>query len=209
MARRLLILSFGCLLTVGGFHLSAAEALVSFNHQIRPLLSDRCFTCHGPDENARKGKLRLDLEADSRKPLDDGWQAIKPGDPARSEVVRRILSTDPDEVMPPPDSNLKLSPEEKALLQAWIEQGAQYEAHWSFIPVPEAVPVPAITASVALHNPIDAFVQAKLAAAGLKPAAEADRATLIRRLSFDLTGLPPSPEEVAAPTNHPALTTGC
>jgi hypothetical protein len=198
MARRLLILSFGCLLTVGGFRLTAAEPAVSFNHQIRPLLSDRCFTCHGPDENARKGKLRLDLEADSRKPLDDGWQAIKPGDPARSEVVRRILSTDPDELMPPPDSNLKLSPEEKALLEAWIAQGAQYEAHWSFIPVPEMVPVPTVASHTEVRNPIDAFVQAKLAAAGLKPAAEADRATLIRRLSFDLTGLPPSPEEVAA-----------
>ncbi|HSH15698.1 MAG TPA: c-type cytochrome domain-containing protein, partial [Verrucomicrobiae bacterium] len=192
MARRSLILSFACLLMAGGFRLSAAEPAISFNHQIRPLLSDRCFTCHGPDENARKGKLRLDLEADSRKPLDDGWQVVKPGDPDKSEVVRRILSTDPDEVMPPPDSNLKLSPEEKALLEAWIEQGAQYEAHWSFIPVPAAVPVPAVTTSAAVRNPIDAFVQAKLAAAQLKPAAEADRTTLIRRLSFDLTGLPPS-----------------
>lgn len=198
MSRRSLILSFACLLMAGGFRLSAAEPAISFNHQIRPLLSDRCFTCHGPDENARKGKLRLDLEADSRKPLDDGWQAIKPGDPARSEVARRILSTDPDELMPPPDSNLKLSPEEKALLEAWIAQGAQYEAHWSFIPVPEMVPVPTVASRTEVRNPIDAFVQAKLAAAGLKPAGEADRTTLIRRLSFDLTGLPPSPEEVAA-----------
>jgi len=200
MARRWLFLSYACLLTAGGFRLPAAEDALSFNHQIRPLLSDRCFTCHGPDENARKGKLRLDLETSSRKPLDDGWQAVKPGDPEMSEVVRRIFSTDADEVMPPPDSNLKLSAEEKALIKRWISQGAEYQGHWSFIPLPARVSVPPSQHG----NPVDALVEARLRRENLTLAPPAARTTLARRLSFDLTGLPLSPAAVTAFVEDPS-----
>ncbi|HAV62802.1 MAG TPA: hypothetical protein DCY13_10595 [Verrucomicrobiales bacterium] len=169
-----------------------AETGVSFNRQIRPLLSDRCFKCHGPDEQSREGRLRLDTQEGSRKALDDGWQVILPGEPHRSELVRRIFTDDPDDVMPPPDSNLKLSAEEKELLKQWVAGGGDYERHWAFNPVPREVPMPA---NGQVH-PIDAFVVERLGAAELKPAPEATRETLIRRLSLDLTGLPPSLAEV-------------
>ena len=169
-----------------------AETGVSFNRQIRPLLSDRCFKCHGPDEQSREGRLRLDTQEGSRKALDDGWQVILPGEPHRSELVRRIFTDDPDDVMPPPDSNLKLSAEEKELLKQWVAGGGDYERHWAFNPVPREVPMPA---NGQVH-PIDAFVVERLGAAKLKPAPEATRETLIRRLSLDLTGLPPSLAEV-------------
>ncbi len=169
-----------------------AAAVLGFNQHIRPILSDRCFNCHGPDEKARKGKLRLDTSEGSRKALDDGWQVIKPGDVDHSELLRKINSPDPDEVMPPPESNLTLSAQEKSLLKQWVLEGAEYQGHWAFIPVPEKGAVP----NSDFANPIDAFVAAELKTEGLRLAPEADRHTLIRRLSFDLTGLPPTPEEI-------------
>src|SRR5688572_23802271 len=108
---------------------------VDFNHHIKPLLSDRCYACHGPDEKARKAKLRLDLKEGAFKSLEDGRFVVKPGDLAKSEVFRRITASDPDDMMPPPKSNLSLSKDEIELIRRWIEQGAAWEGHWSFVPI--------------------------------------------------------------------------
>jgi hypothetical protein len=165
-----------------------AEKVV-FNRDIRPLLSDNCFSCHGPDASHRQADLRLDLRDDA---IAAG--AIVPGKPAESSLVMRILATDPDEIMPPPESHKKLDDTQKALLARWIEQGAEYQPHWAYVP-PVKQPVPGGS------NPIDHFLTSRLATVGLALSPEADRRTLIRRLSFDLTGLPPTPEEVDAFVN--------
>jgi len=170
---------------------------VDFNFQIRPLLSDRCFRCHGPDAHARKAKLRLDTREGSRKELEDGGAVIKPGDPAKSELVRRIYATNEDDLMPPPESNLQLSSTEKALLKQWIAEGADYQPHWAFIPVGHVTP-PALAATNWIRNPIDAFVLARLRENGLSPALEASRDTLLRRLALDLVGLPPTVADLDA-----------
>lgn len=162
------------------------ESEVRFNQSIRPILSDNCFACHGPDAKNRKGKLRLD----QREAAIDK-KAIVPGKPDESELVKRIFTPDPDDQMPPPDSHKSLTTAQKELLKRWIAQGAVYEGHWAYIP-----PVkPAVGGDV---NAIDYLVGDHLKASGLKPAPEADRRTLIRRLYFDLVGLPPKPEEVEA-----------
>jgi len=169
-------------------HTGVAE--ISFTRQIRPLLSDRCFQCHGPDEQARRNRPRLDTGEGLRQVLTlDGH--------GQSELARRILATDTDEQMPPPDSRLALSEAEKELIVAWIRQGAQHEKHWTFLPVPTTSPPPQITGDAA-PNPIDRFIGARLAAEKIGSAPPADRNALIRRLSFGLTGLPPSPDEVRA-----------
>lgn len=164
---------------------------MDYNRDIRPILSENCFSCHGFDEKARKAKLRLD-EKESAYAERDGTIAIKPGDLKNSEAWQRITSTDEDEVMPPPKAHLDLTAADKAKLKAWIEQGAPYAGHWSFI-APQRPPIPPGAA-----NPIDALVHQRLSEEGLKPSPQADRRTLIRRLSLDLIGLPPTPEEVAA-----------
>ncbi|MBI3853509.1 MAG: PSD1 domain-containing protein [Verrucomicrobia bacterium] len=166
---------------------------VQFNRDVRPLLSDRCLACHGPDKNARKGKLRLDLRDEAIK------KAIVPGDVASSPLIKHTTSRNPEEVMPPPDSGKKpLSKPEVELLKRWVAQGAPWEAHWAFIK-PERPNVPKVSANkTRIVNPIDSFILARLEKEKLKPATEADRRTLIRRLSFDLTGLPPTPEAVRA-----------
>src|SRR5579883_995812 len=171
---------------------------VDFNFQVRPILADRCFKCHGPDEKARKGKLRLDVaeSAYAVRATDKPSRAIVPSHPEQSELVRRITSTDEDERMPPAASNLTLSEEEKQVLTRWIEQGAEYQPHWAFIPVQKpAVPARRTTGEL---NSIDAFVIDNLARERLSLSPEASRETLIRRLSFDLRGLPPSLEEIDA-----------
>ncbi|MES2467106.1 MAG: PSD1 and planctomycete cytochrome C domain-containing protein [Verrucomicrobiota bacterium] len=172
--------------------LPSAGAPINYNRDIRPILSENCFSCHGFDEKARKGKLRLDLAAEAHADK-AGSIALKPGDPANSEAWKRIIHSDPEELMPPPKSHLALTPPQKELLKRWIGEGATYAGHWSFTP-PEKTPLPEGTAD----QPIDRFVQSRLAAESLKPNPPADRATLIRRLSLDLTGLPPSAAEVAA-----------
>jgi len=176
----------------------AATAKLDFNFQVRPILADRCFKCHGPDEKARKAKLRLDLPetAYAFRDKDTEKAAIVPGRPDQSEVCRRILLADnDDDRMPPAASNLSLNSEEKALLKRWIAQGAEYKQHWAFIPVGQVtVPKPADAAAV--RNPIDAFVLERLEAESLKLSPPAPRETLIRRLSFDLRGLPPSLSEI-------------
>lgn len=178
-------------LLIAALPVEAAE--ISFNRDIRPILSDNCFACHGPDKRARKADRRLDT-ADGATAEIDGVRAIVPGDLAKSDLVARIESHDPDEVMPPPKSEKKLKPEQVALLKTWIEQGAKYEPHWAFI-APVRPPVPEVGGRK-LKNPIDAFILARLERDGLKSSPEADRTTLIRRVTYDLTGLPPTPAEV-------------
>ena len=165
----------------------AAEE-VRYNRDIRPILSENCFSCHGPDEKARKAKLRLDLFAEATKEYKTGTPIV-PGDLKKSEVWTRITSDDEDDVMPPPKSHLKLSAADKAKVKAWLEQGAKYEEHWAFLPPRR----PALPADLK-GSPIDALVDQGLRASGLKANPEADRATLLRRLSLDLTGLAPSAE---------------
>ena len=172
----------------------------SFSRDVFPILADRCFVCHGPDVEDRKGKLRLD-RADGPEGayrVRKGVAALKPGSLAESEVWARITSTDADERMPPEDSHKKpLTEKEQAVLKRWIEAGAKYEIFWAFAP-PKKAALPKVKDAAWGQRPIDRFVLARLEADGLTPAKEADKRTLIRRLSFDLTGLPPTRAEVAA-----------
>lgn len=170
--------------------------VIDFNLHVRPILSDRCFHCHGPDEKARKADLRLDLEKSifSSIPQKNIFPIV-PGEPDQSSVIRRILSHDQDFMMPPPESKLELTAEEKAILIKWVEQGANWKNHWAFIP-PEKKELPDIKNKLKARNEIDYFVLKKLEKLGLEPSQEANRETLIRRLSFDLTGLPPTLKEI-------------
>ena len=171
---------------------------VSFNDDIRPILSENCFACHGPDSGRREAGLRLDRFADATTELDSGSQAIVSGDPAASELVARITATDPDLVMPPPDAKLgNLTADQVAVLERWIASGAEYQPHWALVPPVAAEQHDAVAA-------IDRIVAGTLAARGLALQPEADRATLIRRTTFDLTGLPPTPKEVAAFNSDPS-----
>ena len=163
-------------------------AKVDYNEDVRPILSENCFYCHGPDANKRKAKLRLDVRDAALEK-----KAFVPGDAGASELIKRLASTDSDEVMPPPDSHRTLTAAQKEILKRWIAEGAEYKEHWAFVtPVRPALPVNGE------KHPVDAFVVAKLAQAGLALSPEAPKATLLRRLSLDLTGLPPTPEETAA-----------
>jgi hypothetical protein len=173
----------------------AAE--VEFNRDIRPILSDRCYTCHGPDQANRKSKLRLDTEAGAKADL-GGHFAIVPGDTAASELVRRVSTDDKARRMPPVWAGAaKLSPRETDLLTRWIAQGAPWQKHWSFIP-PRRPDPPAVSDPNWPKNPIDSFVLARLDREGLKPSPEADRRVLLRRVTLDLTGLPPTLPEMRA-----------
>lgn len=167
---------------------------IDFNEHVRPILTDRCFACHGPDTTTQQAGLRLDGFdwATAALPEHPSLVAIAPGKPAQSELVNRILHTDPNVVMPPPESNLQLTSREVAILYKWIEQGAEYKKHWAFIP-PRA---PATAATNAATASIDDFVAERLQEEGLEPAAEADKSMLLRRVTLDLTGLPPIPEEL-------------
>lgn len=167
-------------------------AAVNFNRDVRPILSDKCFACHGPDEKKRESKLRLDIREHALKPGESGETAIVPGKPEASQLIARVTSKDRDEVMPPPKTHKPVSPQEAATLRRWIAEGAPYQGHWAFLK-PERPPVPS-----AAPNPIDAFILARLQKEGLQASPEAPRETLIRRVSLDLTGLPPTPEEVSA-----------
>jgi cytochrome c553 len=165
---------------------------LSFNQDIRSILVENCFSCHGADSAGRKADLRLDQRDDA---VESG--AIVPGDTDSSVMLDRIFSDDPDEVMPPPSVKKPLSPEHKELLKRWIAEGAEYEPHWSFIP-PQRSQLPAVKNEGWIRNPIDRFILSRLEREGLTPASEADRRTLARRLSLDLTGLPPEPAIVEA-----------
>ena len=172
---------------------------IAFNRDIQPILSENCFSCHGTDSAARKASLRLDRFNDVTNKLEDGAIAIVPGQPEKSEVVRRIFAED-DDHMPPAKINKTLKPEQKALLKRWIIEGAKYEPHWSFVP-PVKAPLPAVSNPKWVRNPVDDFILARLEQEKLKPNSEADRRTLIRRASFDLIGLPPTPAEIEAFVN--------
>ena len=194
--RSILILILSLILA-GPLRPAGAEPPIDFDREIRPILADRCFKCHGPDENERQAELRLDVHEAMLRPAESGRPAVVPGKPAESGLYRRISSTKKGFVMPPPDSGKKLSAAEKERLRRWIEEGAAYRAHWSFVP-PARPPVPLVRDDGWPRGVIDHFILARLEAEGLRPAPEADRATLIRRLSLDLTGLPPTPAEVDA-----------
>ena len=176
---------------------SNASAPIDYARQIRPLLSDRCYRCHGPDEAQRQGGLRLDQRDAATAKLESGATAIQPGDMAKSELVARILSTDPDKQMPPPESGKTLSPAEIAILKTWVEQGATWKDHWSFIK-PARPATPETRFAPLVRNPIDNFVLSRLEREGLEPSPAADKITLVRRATLDLTGLPPTPAEVDA-----------
>ena len=175
-----------------------AEEKVQFNRDIRPIFSDTCFACHGRDAKKREADLRLDTPDGAYKPNDDGIVAIKPGDLAKSDAWARIISDDRDEIMPPPKSHKKLTSEQKETIRRWIEQGATYQKHWAFeVPVKPAAPEIAGRKREG-GNAIDAFIDVRLEKESLKHSPEADRATLLRRVTFDLTGLPPTAAEVDA-----------
>jgi hypothetical protein len=183
---------------------NAAAAEVEFNRDIRPILSDKCYPCHGPDAANRKTALRFDLEDGTRVELRNHRPAIVPGDPGRSEMYRRIASDRQADRMPPAYLGQdRLSPKEIGFIRQWIEEGAKWEKHWSFLPLRRPAP-PQVAGGARPRHPIDSFVLARLGREGLRPSAEADRATLIRRVTLDLTGLPPTPEEVNAFVRNPA-----
>ncbi len=174
-----------------------AAVAIDFNRDIRPILSDNCFTCHGPDKEKRKAGLRLDEKESAFGKAESGEIAIVPGDPENSELLRRVLSTDKEDRMPPAKEHKKLKPAQLDLLRRWIKSGAPWEAHWAFRPV--KAPVLAATVNTTWgRGPIDGFVLARLEKEGLAPSPEADPAALIRRVSLDLIGLPPQPSEVDA-----------
>jgi mono/diheme cytochrome c family protein len=181
------------------------EKKINFNRQIRSLLAENCFKCHGPDAKTVEGGLRLHDRKPALAELDSGEFAIVPGKPDESALVARIHSDDPDEVMPPPKSGGKLSAADKQLLRRWIEQGAPYARHWSFVPPKLETPPEKLSNPAWVRNPIDRFVMARLDAEKLKPSVEADRYAIIRRVSLDLTGLPPSIKQVDqfAADKHP------
>ena len=168
---------------------SAGDGPVSYNRDVRPILSENCFYCHGQDPNHRKAGVRLDTKDGQR-----AGELILPGKPDESELIRRILSDDLEELMPPPKSNRRLNPSQKETLRRWVAEGATFEGHWAF-QNPVRPPVPEVPC---VSNPVDAFIRHKLANEGVSPAPEADRRTLIRRVTLDLNGLPPTPDEVDA-----------
>ncbi len=194
------IAGFVVLLTLSPCHLVTLSALqaadkLQYNRDVRPILADNCFKCHGPDSAARKAELRLD-----QRDVALAKGAIVLGKPDESELVRRIFSGSAEEQMPPPSSHKKLTAAQKELLKRWVAEGAAYQPHWSLIR-PQRPALPAVKNAAWPRNAIDHFILAQLEAAGLQPAAEADRRTLARRLSLDLTGLPPAPEIVEAFVN--------
>lgn len=185
--------SFFCLFFLGSVVVAGA---VGFDRDIRPILSDNCYQCHGPDEKARKAKLRLDLKESAFR-VQDGIAVINPGKSAESELVRRITTTDTDDLMPPPRSNHKLTPKQIDLIKQWIDSGAKWSGHWAFNPIQFPSP-PAVKNTRWPVNEIDRFILARLEQQNLPPATEADRERLIRRVTFDLTGLPPTLAEIDA-----------
>ncbi|MGH9632236.1 MAG: PSD1 and planctomycete cytochrome C domain-containing protein [Bryobacteraceae bacterium] len=176
---------------------SGAEPKVKFNRDIRPIMSDTCFRCHGPDEKARMAGLRLDIREEALKTTKSGVTPIVPGEPDKSAIVERVFSTNPAKLMPPKYAHKELTEEQKNTIRRWVEEGAEYEGHWAYQPV-RRPPVPKMEGKQPVRNPIDAFIQDRLAKEGLRPSEEADRRTLLRRVTLDLTGIPPTPEEMDA-----------
>ncbi len=201
---KILILCVGLLATSCGIDMPAEVEIayaelpetVDFNFHVKPILSDRCFACHGPDANTRKADLRLDLEESAFAALSNGNHAFVSGSPEKSESIIRILSEDPEISMPPAESNLSLTAKEKATIIKWIEKGAQWKEHWAFTK-PEKQATPQIVNSEwKTNNEIDRFIQQGLAPKGFEPSMEANKERLLRRVSIDLTGLPPTIEQL-------------
>ena len=174
-----------------------SKLTVDFNREIRPILSDNCFACHGPDDKARKAGLRLDRREEALKPTKSGDLAIVPGDPTHSALVLRVSTHDEDDVMPPRKSGKKLTPAQIQKLRTWIAEGADWPEHWAF-KTPQRPLIPEVKNKRWVRNEIDSFVAARLEKEKLQPSKEADKTTLIRRASLDVTGLPPTVEEVDA-----------
>ncbi len=175
---------------------AAGNAQVGFNRDIRPIMAETCFRCHGPDKSSRMAGMRLDLREEALKPNRNGVAPIVPGDPEHSAIVTRVFATDA-RVMPPASAHKDLTPTQKETIRRWVAEGAKYEGHWAYQPVERP-------ASAAAGNPIDRFVRDRLAREVLQPSPEADRRTLARRVALDLTGIPPTPEEVAAFQKDPS-----
>ncbi len=188
---RLTIISFALLVSRTGY----AQDTIQFNHDVRPVLADKCFACHGPDEKAREKNIRFDTQDGLFGKTDDELDIVVPGDPAKSALFQRITHGDVDKRMPPQDFHAKLTDENITTLKAWIEQGAPWEGHWSFIP-PTKTPQPSVSNSGWCRNEIDYYILERLDREGLSPSPEASKETLIRRVSLDLTGLPPTPADV-------------
>ena len=182
-----------CCWLAGSLQGAFAQPPVDFRRDVLPILSENCFTCHGPDEKTRKADLRLDVKESALRTKD---AVIVPGKSGESELFERVSSTDPDEIMPPPKSAKKLSPAQIEVLKKWIDQGASWKGHWAFEPITRPAPPPVRNSSWT-RNPIDRFVLAALEAKGLSPSPEADRSTLLRRISLDLIGLPPDAQLAA------------
>src|SRR5579885_3052630 len=180
--------------------LLAASGEDTFNNKVRPILAGHCFKCHGPDDKARKAKLRLDQRDAALRGGRSKQPALVPGHPEQSELIRRIFAEEESEIMPPPHTKNPLTAEDKQILKRWIAEGAEYRLHWAFVP-PKQQPLPAVKQRDWPRNSIDYFILARLEAEGLKPSPQADRYTLARRLYLDLIGLPPTPEETEAFVN--------
>ncbi|MCS7047192.1 MAG: DUF1549 domain-containing protein, partial [Gemmataceae bacterium] len=195
---RLRVACLAAFVSLAGTAASAQQSgrRIEFNRDVRPILADACFNCHGPDQAKRKAGLRFDTEEGARVDL-GGYFAIVPGKPEVSELLRRVASTDPGKRMPPPSAGPPLTGEQIEILRTWIAQGAAWQKHWSFLPV-RRPGLPPIQYKAWPKNPIDDFVLARLEKEGLKPSPEADPPTLLRRAALDLTGLPPTPQEIDA-----------
>jgi hypothetical protein len=193
----LLALSWVGILPAAAESDSASLSPIDFQRDVRPILSSHCFKCHGPDEQARKARLRLDLRENATAPARSGETALVPGKPDQSELIRRIFSTDESEIMPPPETKHPLSLEQLNILKSWVESGADYSPHWAFLPPKQEAP-PKVRQPDWPSNAIDHFVLARLEKEGLQPSQASDRHVLARRLYLDLIGLPPTPEETEA-----------
>jgi mono/diheme cytochrome c family protein len=194
------LLSLSALILAAGTTVAAPPVeRVEYNRDVRPILADHCFACHGPDKNTRKAGLRLDNATDATAER-QGSRAVVPGKPEASEILKRLTTEEPSERMPPAKFGKPVSDKQVAILRRWIEQGGEYQEHWSRLAV-KRPPLPNVKDAAWGCTPIDRFVLARLEKEGLRPSPEADRRTLLRRLSFDLTGLPPTPEEVDAFVN--------
>ena len=179
---------------------SLAHGTLDFNRDVRPILSDKCFACHGPDEEGRKADLRLDIESEAKN---DNLMAIVSGSPEDSEMIYRIHSVEEDELMPPPEIGKPLTQKEKEILEQWIKEGAAWADHWAYVP-PVDHPTPEVKDKQWSTHWIDPFALAAIEKRNLRPAKEADPVTLVRRLHFDLTGLPPAPEVVQSFASDPS-----
>jgi hypothetical protein len=195
MMRQVLRLLAGCFCAIGAL-VAAEPDRVSFNRDMRPIMSDTCFRCHGPDPNSRQADLRLDIREEATRPTRSGRIPIVPGDPDKSEIIARIFA-DGARIMPPPSAHRELTATQKELIRRWVAEGAVYEGHWAYQPVKRPA-IPDIADTSRINNPIDTFIQNRLRRDGFTPAEQADRRTLLRRVTLDLTGLLPTPHDMRA-----------